>query len=155
MRPTKPGHRHPPRPEDGSPAPVWVVGRDPAMWRRIATLMDWTEPPWLLPPETAADDRFWKRGAQRPRLILLDLEGELDWGRDLMRRARRARLEAPVVVLAESFSRDFGAKIISEGILFHFSRDFCDEEFISVLRSLLATHPGERAGRGRDEPKKG
>ncbi len=117
---------------------VWVVSADAALGERIVQLLRArVGPPRLLTPQAVGREEFWTRLREKPRLIVLDLGTELDWGRAAIRRARRARVEAPVVVMAEAFSRDFGAKIISEGVRYHLLRQFCDQEFLSVIESLL------------------
>jgi DNA-binding NarL/FixJ family response regulator len=88
-------------------------------------------------PETTDQQELWINKAPVPRLIVLDIDRDVDQGFRIIQRLKRARKDAPVVVLTEDFSRDFGRKIISEGVRYYFSYDFCNDEFLKVAESLL------------------
>ena len=79
-----------------------------------------------------------------PRVVVLDVGSNLDRGRELIRRLRRVRVTAPMIVVTDDCSRDFGAKIISEGVRYYLVRDFGGEEFVEVVESLLHPRPPAR-----------
>jgi len=125
------------RPQSGG-ARVWVISADDQLADRIGELLrPVTDRIGRFEPETIKEESFWTHKLPDPALVILDIDRDIAWGVWALQRLRRARVQAPVVVLTQDFSRDFGAKIISEGVRYYFSHDFCQEEFLEVAESLL------------------
>ena len=84
-------------------------------------------------------------------MIILDIGCDMDWGMQAIQEIRKRRIQAPLVVLTESFSKDFGAKIISQGVHYYFSRDFLEKEFLDVVKNLLLSRVNEINGSVRSD----
>ncbi|MCL5270036.1 MAG: response regulator [bacterium] len=123
-------------PPPGEPG-LWIVSRDRRLLERIVRLLvDRIQPLATVDPAELEKEDFWT-GRTVPKLILLDIGANAAWGGQVIRRMRRARVESPVVILTEQFTRDFGAQVISEGIRYYFSHDFCDGEFLELVLTLM------------------
>ncbi len=72
-----------------------------------------------------------------PTLLLLDVDNNLSRGERLLERVKRNWHEVPVVVLTSDLSADFGKRILSKGVRYHFSHDFCPNDFSAVVTSLI------------------
>jgi len=129
---------------DPSPAfsagegPVWLMSDGPALVGSIQKLLaDEKVPIVKMGLEAVEREEFRKIEGVPPALVLLDIDADLDRGYRIIRLLKRARLAAPMVVLVQTLSRDFGAKIVSEGIRYYFPHDFCKEELLALVHSLL------------------
>ena len=119
-------------------AQVWIISDNEALSRGIRQLLaGLSVATSILDPAAVDKDDFWERKPGQLKLVILDVNGRLDWGWEFIRRIRLARIQAPMVVLTEMFSRDFGAKIISQGVRYYFSHDYCKEEFLEVAQNLI------------------
>jgi DNA-binding response OmpR family regulator len=119
-------------------ASVWVITAHRMLRKRLlGTLGGWAARVAALDPDQVRDDAFWSTRPAGPALVVLDVDGPVEHGLDVIRQLRKARMQAPIVVLTPEFSRDFGAKILSQGVRYYFSHDYCEEEFLAVARSLL------------------
>ena len=119
-------------------AAVWLISDTPALVGSIRKLLAAdrvTLRPMSL--EAIEQEEYRPGTVALPALMLLDIGEDVDRGCRIIRQLRRARLATPVVVLTASLSRDFGAKIISEGIRYYFPHDYCKEELLELVRSLL------------------
>ena len=136
-------HPHPVKPErrETSPAAageerVWLISDSPVLVQSIETLLAPDRVPIMkMGQKTIEQETFRKSPA--PAIVLLDIGADVDRGLRTIQHLKRARLLAPMVVLTSAFSRDFGAKIISEGIRYYFSHDFCKEELLELMHTLL------------------
>jgi DNA-binding NarL/FixJ family response regulator len=117
---------------------VWIISGNTGLVERIETLLHpLAEQIVQIAPETTDQQEFWINKSSEPTLIVLDIDRDVDQGFRIIQRLKRARKDTPVVVLTEDFSRDFGRKIISEGVRYYFSYDFCKDEFLKVAEILL------------------
>ena len=66
---------------------------------------------------------------------------------------KRAHVQTSTVILTERFSRDFGMKILSEGISYYFSYDFCRAEFLQLVASILKLDKKSRKGEAAHDRK--
>ena len=114
----------------------WILSGDAVVSRRVAQLLEERKCKVLrseaLPPISAGPLE-----REQPVLILLDTAGDVNNGASILQEIRRRRIKAPVIVLTQEFSHEFGKKIISQGVRYYFLRDFCEEEFAEVVASLL------------------
>lgn len=131
---------------------VWVIGASEALGRKIEqTLRPLAPQMRMLAPQDGIEADL--EGALResePPLIVIDIGEDTDWGLRVIQAVKRARSRTATVILTECFSRDFGAKIISEGIDYYFSHDFCRSEFLRLAKSILK--PIKDSCRGESRP---
>jgi DNA-binding NarL/FixJ family response regulator len=140
-----PGRDHAPS-ESAPPSPavtpgeaaLWLISDSPAIVASIRGLLAPDKVSIRQMSLPAIEHEVYRPGmVSAPALMLLDIGEDVDRGCRIIRQLRRARLHTPVVVLTASLSRDFGAKIISEGIRYYFSHDYCREELLELVQSLL------------------
>ncbi|MDK2970498.1 MAG: hypothetical protein PWP23_253 [Candidatus Sumerlaeota bacterium] len=131
-----------------------VVSEDDALHRRI-------EEDLALVPcdvhrrtrEEVSDPAFWRRQECYPGAVLLDLDEDLDAGVTVLLALKRARVPSPVIVLTPMFSREFGTKIVSQGIGYCLSRDFDSHELCEVVASLVWPRQEKAAARQTPRPR--
>jgi DNA-binding response OmpR family regulator len=70
-------------------------------------------------------------------LIILDVAHDMDRGLRTIQKLKRHRVNAPIIAFTQNISREFGAKIISQGVRYYFSRDFNPRELLEVADSYL------------------
>jgi len=120
---------------------AWIVSADSALVGRIQPLLlPLTGDVRVIDAQEFVRDSFWHPRPSSPHLIILDIDRRLDWGSSAIQRLKQVRIKSPVVVITQDFSHDFGAKILSEGIKYYLSHDFCDQELHELAESLLR-HP--------------
>ena len=117
---------------------IWVLTANAELRERIRALLAplTHRIETMLPAELGQGDGLQLQGSQ-PALVILDIGREVSEGTRAMQAIKRLRIHAPLVVLTEEFSKDFGAEIISRGVRYYFSHDFVQDEFIQVVKSLL------------------
>jgi DNA-binding NarL/FixJ family response regulator len=120
------------------PGPVWVVSENPEVCLRISGLLSkyGVCHKEIAPTDLDADEAWGDRWT-RPPLIVLDVDHKLDRGRRHVQKIYQRYPEMPVVILTSDFSREFGSKILSQGVLYYFSYDFLENEFKELMGSLL------------------
>lgn len=117
---------------------VWIISANPALVEKIEkVLRPLTRRIQVLPPALAGEGLEDKLRGGAPGLIVIDLGADMDWGMGVLRDIKQASSQIPTVVLTEEFSREFGAKILSEGVSYYFPHDFAETEFERLARSLL------------------
>lgn len=122
----------------GDGGTVWIVSQDTDLVRTIDPLLrPLADSVIEIKPEQLLNERFWTPRPNAPGLVVLDVEEDLDGGLRAIRRIRKARFRMPIVVITADVSREFGIKIVSEGVRYYFARDFCESEFREVAESLL------------------
>ena len=113
----------------------WILSNDAQVIDRVARLLEERKCEVLrsdaLPPASAGAPEV------EPALVLLDTGGDVDRGAATLQEIKRRRIKAPVVVLTQKLCREFGEKILTQGIRYYFPQEFCEEEFIEVVSSLL------------------
>lgn len=124
-------------------ADIWIISSNADLAARVRTMLE------SLNASIVAFDAEQTRAkgfpAKRPDalgLVVLDVGHDLESGLEVIHKLRKSRVPAPMIVLTEAFSRDFGAKIISAGVPHFFSHDYCEEDFLAVARSLLKRSGG-------------
>ena len=118
-------------------AEVWMISDNTALVGRVrALLQPLTQRLLVFSSEIAAQVHPLTESPHPPRLIILDIDGDVDGGLHLIQCLKQARIQAPIVIMTENFSRDFGAKIIPEHVHYYFSHDFCDQEFLQLVENL-------------------
>jgi DNA-binding NarL/FixJ family response regulator len=121
---------------------MWVVSGDPALCERIEQLTRGMAHVRQIRSEQVLADEFWQgRPEPPPAVVVLDIDADPDWGANSIHRIRQVRMGEAIIVLTRDFSREFGAKIISQGIRYYFAREFSEEEFLAVIESLLKIDP--------------
>lgn len=95
-------------------------------------------------PASLDEPQFWRRCEKLPGVIVLDVDGRLDWGEAVLRAIKRSHVTSPVIVISTNFTREFGTKIVSEGICYALPRDFDGNEFREVVCSLFRPHHAAR-----------
>jgi len=96
----------------------------------------------ILPPREVEELRLeLPADGEEPLFIILDVDHDLNWGTGVLRLLRRAHPRAPILIISDDFTKSFGRKILSQGVQFHFSRNFADDEARELLGSVLATRP--------------
>ena len=119
-------------------ASVWVVTSDPELCERLSlTLEPWADRLAVCDLDALTSPALRASRAGDLRLIVLDVDRHLDQSSRAIQSLRNARINAPVVVITDAYSREFGAKIISQGVKSHFLHDYCEEELLEVASSLL------------------
>src|SRR5690606_13934701 len=117
---------------------VWLVSNESVLCNRIEmairTVSDQIS---RVRKEELESEGFWTPLPRTPDLIILDVESDVDWGMSAIRRLKRARMKAPLVVITATFSREFGEKILTEGVRYYFAHDFSTSEFREVVESLI------------------
>ncbi|MCB2153757.1 hypothetical protein KQI84_02630 [bacterium] len=122
----------------GDGGTVWIVSQDNDLVQMIEPLLrPLADSVTEVNPEQLMTERFWSPRPEVPGLVVLDVGSDLDGGLRAIRRIRKARFRMPIVVFTCDFSREFGVKIVSEGVRYYFARDFCQSEFCEVAESLL------------------
>lgn len=117
---------------------VWIVSSDSKLASKVESLLGpLTGHQVTTTPERLEETAFADPKPAAPDLVVVDIGDDIDSGVETIRCLRRARIKAPIVVLTKNFSRDFGAKIVSEGVRYYLAHDFCQEEFQEVAESLL------------------
>jgi DNA-binding NarL/FixJ family response regulator len=117
---------------------VWIISGDHLLVRRITESGQLAEDEILvMEPGDLDDETFTNLRCTEPGIIVLDVTNKVDWGLWAIRAIKRARIKAPIVVFTNNFSREFGAKIVSEGVRYYFGNDFSASEFREVMESLL------------------
>ena len=117
---------------------VWLFSASAALRGRIQSLIEPLAGPIRLLPG------IWDKNLPgllteiQPALIMIDIAHDMNQGLRILRTLKRSRNRAPIVVLTEDFSKEFAAKILSEGIRYYFSHDFCERELLELAGSLLA-----------------
>jgi DNA-binding NarL/FixJ family response regulator len=119
---------------------AWLISGDQSLSARVQTLLyAATEKVRTITPDLLNNEEFWSTNREELGLIVLDIDDSVDWGLWVLRELQRARIKAPIVVMSNNFSREFGAKIVSQGVRYYFAHDFSEAEFTEVVGSLL--HP--------------
>lgn len=117
---------------------LWIISGNSELIERIGELLrSVTEQIVPIAPQSINKKILRNRKPDTPALVVLDINRDADWGLTIIQRLKRAYRHVPVVVLTRDFSRDFGKKIISEGVRYYFSYDFCTEEFLKVAEIFL------------------
>jgi DNA-binding NtrC family response regulator len=131
---------------------VWIVAATAPLRRRVERLAEQAGAAarCIDPARIEAEIHGGRRW---PAVVILDIASDMEWGRRVIQRLKRAGTRTPVVVIAEEISREFGAKIVSEGVQYYFPRQFSDEEFMEVIGSLLGDK-GESIKNLRDQERK-
>ncbi len=123
---------------DCSMETAWVVSGDESLVARMtALLVPLADEVRVVDSSEFERDTFWAPRPSAPNLVILDIGDRLDWAVAVIQRLKQVRIRAPIVVVTEDFSRDFGAKILSQGIRYYLGRDFFDQEFHDLVESLL------------------
>jgi DNA-binding NarL/FixJ family response regulator len=128
---------------EASPAPsgeatLWLVSDSIGLIESIQTILEPCQVSTTVMNLDAMEaDDFRRCEGQFPAIILLDIGGDVDRGWKIVRHLKRAQPAVPMVVLTQVLSRKFGEKIISEGVRYYFSHDFCKEELVELVHSLL------------------
>lgn len=128
---------------------VWVIGAGEALTQKIERTLRPLAPRLrlLTAQDLGLNDLEGALRASAPPLVVVDIGEDTDWGLGVIQAIKRARGRTATVVLTECFSRDFGVKIISEGIDYYFSHDFCRAEFLKLARSIFKPEQGFMQGR--------
>ena len=122
----------------GDGGTVWIVSQDTNLVLAIEPLLrPLADSVLKVVPEQLLTEPFWSPRPAAPDLVVLDLGEDLDSGLRAILQMRKARFRMPIVVISCDFSREFGVKIVSEGVRYYFARDFCRSEFCEVAESLL------------------
>jgi CheY-like chemotaxis protein len=82
------------------------------------------------------DEAEARKSGGGPAMVLLDIDQDLDGGVAAIERIKRLHRRAPIAILTATMSREFGGKILSLGVQYYFSHDFCEKELIELTRSL-------------------
>jgi DNA-binding NarL/FixJ family response regulator len=123
---------------NGEEPAAWIVSGNEVLIDRIKPLLlPLTGRVQTIDAEQFDEEAFWSPRPPAPGLIVLDIDHRVDWGVSAIHKLRQARIRAPIVVMTEDFSHEFGAKILSEGVRYYFAHDFCRQEFRDLAESLL------------------
>lgn len=123
-------------------AQVWVISANADLSQRLLDLLKKEKHHvQIVDPDTLGDDNLSRLPSAQLKLIILDVDHNVARGMQIIQRIKRARIKAPMVVLTEEFSRDFGANILSAGVQYYLSYDFCESEFIDLTQTLLSSEP--------------
>lgn len=130
---------------------VWVVSTNAELLEKVQEVLHPLARVRVLAPAAGgALEEALREGG--PPLIVLDVGGQVNWGMRMIQAIKRSPVPISTVIMTEQFSREFGRKILSEGISYYFSYDFCRSEFLQLVTSILKvdenTLRGETA-RGR------
>jgi DNA-binding response OmpR family regulator len=127
-------------PSGGTAPMAWVIGDDRSVGKRVCALLtemgcETQTPAFPLPNkgkgQTEGEDR------SEPDIVVLDIGSDVEGGTRAIGEMKRSRIKAPLVVLSEDFSHEFGLRIISQGVRYYFPHDFSPKEFEQVVRNLL------------------
>ncbi|GAB4321413.1 MAG: hypothetical protein Kow0059_16120 [Candidatus Sumerlaeia bacterium] len=117
---------------------VWIISRNDALAQQlIGVLQSLTTEVCHVKPESMTEGLFRRRQGEKPGLVVLDVGRDVDGALRIIQSIKRHRIKAPIVVVTDECSRDFGAKIISQGVRYYFTRDFNPREFLQVAGSYL------------------
>ncbi|OPZ08387.1 MAG: hypothetical protein BWZ08_01199 [candidate division BRC1 bacterium ADurb.BinA292] len=116
---------------------VWIITPHRTVHQRIERLLRPLPAEVVRRERVLEDPRGSARPKPRPQLVVLDVDEDMEQGARVIEALRRGRLDAPLIVLTRAFTRDFGARILSLGVRYYFSQDFCESEFREVVQSLL------------------
>lgn len=124
--------------------PGWIISSDDAIRGRLVTLLEGMGSGLAVLPHH--DDEGLRKAlragdSNAPPFIILDVDHDLNWGMSVLRMLRRVHPRVPILIISDDFSKSFGRKILSQGVQFHFSRNFADDEARELLGSVLATKP--------------
>ena len=117
-----------------SEAKAWIVCLGGNQCERARALLEgkgWTVSQTSCQLSDAED--WWTELETPPDFIVLDIGRNVDRGEEAIHQIRRLRIEAPILVVTEDFSRDFGAKILSLGIRYYLPKDFAPAEFLELV----------------------
>lgn len=139
-------------------ARVWIIGDRPALLTRLQASLsgpcDSEENALLSPAAISRMDLFTEHPGHL-ELVILEVDDPPECGLEIIQRLRKARIRAPVVVLTRDFSRQFGAKILSQGVRYYFPHDYCETEFQEVVQSLLGHGQGDGSEKAAPNQQKG
>lgn len=117
---------------------VWVISNEASLAQRVEDVVrPLAGNVSRLTRADVENEGFWNPLPASPDLIVLDIGSEVDWGLWALRRLKRGRIKAPIVVVTGNLSREFGEKILPEGVRYYVARDFSATEFREVTESLL------------------
>lgn len=120
----------------------WILSGDARISARVAQLLEERKCE-VLQSEVLPSASAGALEIEQLALILLDTASDIERGAATLQEIRRRRIKAPIVVLTKEFCREFGEKILTQGVRYYFLRDFCEEEFTEVVSSLLKAEPSE------------
>ena len=123
---------------------LWVVSDDAEFCEHVREVLE----DQLLPIRVIARDGvmkqgFWRETEVLPGAVLLDPDEDLDWAASVLRDIKRAHIRSPVIVAAREMDKDFGTKIVSEGVSYLLLRDFEPRELREAATGLIrqSRHP--------------
>ncbi len=123
---------------------LWVVSDDAEFCERVRKVLE----DQLLPIRILGRGRvkklgFWREEPALPGAVLLDPDDDLDWAVGVLRDIKRAHIRSPVIVASRELDKDFGTKIVSEGVSYFLLREFEPRELREAATGLIrqSRHP--------------
>jgi DNA-binding NarL/FixJ family response regulator len=116
---------------------LWIISDDAALCECAEQELKDECPIRRISSTLVHSPSFWRGCGCYPGVILLDIGDRVDWGVQVLRAIKRARVPSPVIVTSETFSKEFGTKIVSEGVSYCLQKGFECSELREVVVSLI------------------
>lgn len=129
-----------------APDTLWVITGDDELRHCAETkLRDGTCKVEFIHPDALADRAWFRICKVIPGVILLDVDQDMDRSAAILRSLKRAQIRAPIIAICNEFTKEFGTKIVSEGVSYCLLRGSDCGELQEVVSCLINSRKIEDA----------